>query len=89
MRGERRWLMPVFDDPKVEAIYQAGLVRIERIRRKNRWDDGVLVVPFQCYGCDEQRIDLFMMTGDGLPLCRRCFESVSGSPVPANWNPNE
>ena len=82
-------MTPTFSDPKVEKIYQAGLVYIDRIRSLNRWEDGILVLPFQCYGCDEQRTDLFMMTGDGLPMCRRCFESVCGEPVPAEWNPNE
>lgn len=80
---------PTFLDPRVEAIYQAGLARIERIRAANSWEDGVLVMPFTCYGCEEHRTDFFLRTGDGLPMCRKCFESMSGSPVPENWNPNE
>ena len=65
---------PTFDDPKIEAIYQAGLRYIERVRAANRWEDGVLVMPCTCYGCAELRTDFFMMTGDGLPMCQKCFD---------------
>jgi hypothetical protein len=38
--------------------------------------DGTLPLPFRCYGCDERRCDFCLMTGDGLPLCQRCFDST-------------
>lgn len=71
--------MPVFDDPKVEAAYQRELIHIEKIRSLNKWDsNGILEAPFVCYGCANPRTDLFMMTGDGLPLCLKCFEEMAG-----------
>ena len=80
---------PVFDNPLVEKIYQDGLIYIDKIRNMNKWEDGVLIVPFQCYLCDTQRQDLFMMTGDNLPMCRKCFESMNGDAIPVGWNPND
>ena len=67
--------MPTFDDPAVERIYVAGLARINRMKAELRFDDaGCLLLPFRCYGCDQMKTNLCMMTGDGLPLCTDCFE---------------
>lgn len=55
------------------AILESGLRHVAKIRAANVWEDGVLVVPFVCYGCEESRDDLALMTGDGLPLCIRCL----------------
>lgn len=66
--------MATFDDPEVERIYTSGLKHIENVRQLNTWDEhGILVLPFTCYICVEKRDDLFMMTGDNLPICRKCF----------------
>lgn len=67
----------VFDDPKIQAIYEAGCAHIEKIRSSNRWEDGALQLPFRCYGGHEDlRYDLAMMTGDGLPMCQGCFGGI-------------
>lgn len=79
--------MPTFNDPRIEAIYVAGQARIDRMRAELKRDaDGCLVLPFRCYGCDEWKANLCMMTGDGLPLCTDCFDGCveAASPkVPA------
>lgn len=57
----------------VKQVYEAGCVRIDRLRAANYDADGVLAIPFRCYGCDEWRADLAMLTGEKLPLCVRCL----------------
>ena len=69
---------PTFSDPKVEQIYQNGLKHIDNIRSQNRWEDGILIMPFVCYICSQKRHDFFMMTGDGLPICEKCFNNMAG-----------
>lgn len=64
----------VFDDPKIQALYEAGQALIDRMRAELVRDEhGCIALPFRCYGCDQSRFDLAMMTGDGLPLCCGCF----------------
>jgi hypothetical protein len=69
--------MPEFDDPRWQQLYEEGQRRIELLKRTlKRTPDGCLEMPFRCYGCDEQRVDFCMLTGDGLPLCSKCFEGT-------------
>jgi hypothetical protein len=76
---------PTFEDPLVEKFYQSGLQYIEKIRAANKWEDGILVMPFTCYGCAKPRTDFCMTTGDGLPMCVECFDkmasTISGQPA--------
>lgn len=69
---------PTFSNPTVEKIYQDGLKHIEIIRSQNKWEDGILVMPFTCYICSKQRHDFFMTTGDGVPMCKQCFDNIAG-----------
>lgn len=78
--------MPEFDDPRIQAIFEAGQRRVNEMLAELP-ADGTIPLPFRCYLCDQRRMDYFMRTGEGLPICRRCFESCAGSPVPVNWNP--
>lgn len=57
----------------VKRIYEAGCVRITELR-KQIGPDGVCPIPFRCWSCDQQRSDFGLMTGDGVPLCGRCFD---------------
>lgn len=64
----------LFDNPKIQALYEAGQARIDRMRAELVRDIyGCIALPFRCYGCDQLRFELAMMTGDGLPLCCICF----------------
>ncbi len=65
--------MPTFDDPNVERIYQAGLVQIAETKALNRWEDGVLVMPFVCHWCRCRRTTFALMLGDGVPICGECL----------------
>lgn len=65
--------MPTFDDPRIEAIYLAGQKRIDEMKAALP-ADGMIPLPFRCYSCDEMRSDFRMKTGDGLPLCGKCFD---------------
>lgn len=68
--------MPEFSDPRIQAIYEAGMRRIEELRRELRFDEaGILQLPFRCYGCDQVKANFSMMTGDGLPMCTDCIDS--------------
>jgi hypothetical protein len=71
----------IFDDPITQAIYERGQRRIDEMKRNisEEMRDGMLPIPFRCYGCDEMREDFCLMTGDGLPLCAACFEGCVGA----------
>ena len=56
----------------VVKMYHAGCEKIDRLRKQFD-EDGILPMPFTCYGCEEPRTDLAMMTGDGLPMCVKCL----------------
>ena len=65
----------VFDDPALQRIYEIGQARIDALKAELP-ADGTIPIPFRCYGCDARRYDFFMRTGDGLPLCRKCFDGT-------------
>lgn len=62
----------VFDDPRHQAIYEAGQRRIDAVRAELP-ADGTIPIPFRCYLCDHMRFDFSFKTGDGLPICRGCL----------------
>lgn len=67
---------PLEDWPEhVKRIYLEGCKRIDRCREQLQ-PDGIVPIPFRCVSCEEQRDDLAMMTGDGLPLCVKCLGFV-------------
>jgi hypothetical protein len=67
--------MPTFEDPFVERIYQDGLRRIERVRARLQYEGDILVLPTVCGQCEQSVMELEMIAdGDGLPLCKRCFD---------------
>jgi len=57
----------------VKTIYRYGCDRIDELR-KQLDDDGIVTLPFRCYGCDRERDDFGMTTGDGVPICKDCLE---------------
>jgi hypothetical protein len=69
----------LFDEPYIQQIYEQGQSRIDRMKEQLKVEsgpEGIMPMPFLCWGCDERRMDLSMMTGDGLPLCVRCLGFV-------------
>lgn len=53
--------------------------RVVRMQAELKIDaDGTLVLPFRCYGCDRERYDFALMTGDGLPMCVACIDACCG-----------
>jgi hypothetical protein len=60
-------------DPAFQRMCERQLARIEQMRAELP-ADGMIEIPFRCYGCDRQRYDFGLLTGDGLPLCAECFD---------------
>lgn len=73
------------DQAKLDAMIAKGQKRINEMLAELP-ADGIITLPFRCYGCDRQRYDFCLMTGDGLPMCRACFEgcveAIGGVPEP-------
>ncbi len=57
----------------VKRIYATGCVRIDKLRRQIG-EDGIIPLPFRCYGCDKMSMMFSMLTGDGLPMCTSCVQ---------------
>jgi len=72
--------MPEFDSPIIQKMYEEEQARIDKMRAVLS-ADGMITLPFHCWGCDKMRWDFFMVTGDGLPMCKECFGQISGDPV--------
>lgn len=62
----------------VKTIYYQGCERIDELR-KQIGEDGVITIPFRCYGCDQQKSKLSLITGDGLPMCTDCVKVFTES----------
>lgn len=39
--------------------------------------DEIVELPFRCWGCATKRWDFYMVTGDGVCLCERCFNGYT------------
>jgi hypothetical protein len=58
-----------------QSVIDAARARVERIRAKNTWEDGILKMPFFCELCEQWRSDYAGSGGDGLPFCKRCIDA--------------
>lgn len=58
--------------PEQQWMIDKELVRIEQMRAELP-EKGMIPLPFRCWGCDRQRFDLALVTGDGLPMCVECL----------------
>lgn len=70
----------------IDRIFAVTKERVERMQAEfaARCPDGIVVLPFQCYSCDQWKENFALMTGDGLPMCTDCIsgfeEIMQGEP---------
>lgn len=77
----------MISDTQLARILEATAAKVERVRNANTWHGVILVMPFVCYSCEEDRTQLALMTGDGLPLCCQCFGEFENAMDP-HMEPN-
>lgn len=72
--------MPTFDDPAIERMYVTEEARLNKLRSQCEWDeDGILKLPAMCQFCEKPVMDIAMISGDKLPICKPCFERFIGN----------